>query len=240
MTGPARSRRPRPRRDAPQNDLPPLDPPSQDPPSLDARSLRSASATLADADPALAAVHRRLGPPPLWGRPPTYGTLVRIVLEQNVSLASAKSTFDRLGEACQFRVNAKRVLRLGEPGLRRIGFSRQKAGYTVALAEQVRGRRLGIASLRGLSDDDVLERLTSHRGVGRWTAEIFLLMALRRPDVFPLGDLALVKGACELDGREYPDRESLETRAERWRPYRSVAARMIWQLYLDNRRRKLP
>ncbi len=221
MSGPARSRRP-------------------DPQPLDPRSLRTAAASLADADPALAGIYGRLGPPPLWGRPPTYGTLVRIILEQNVSLAAAKSTFDRLGDACQSRINAKRVLRLGEPGLRRIGFSRQKAGYTLALAEQVRRRRLVIASLRGLPDEDILERLIAHRGVGRWTAEIFLLMALRRPDVFPLGDLALVKGMCELDGREYADHETLEARADRWRPYRSVAARMIWQLYLDNRQRKVP
>lgn len=207
--------------------------------ALDRETLRRTAEQLAGSDPALRRVLRQLGPPPMWGRPANYGTIVRIILEQNVSLAAAKSTFNRLRAACGRSVTAAAVLRLGPDRLRELGFSRQKTRYTVTLAEDVRTGRFPIAPLRRLADDEVRQRITSRLGLGDWTADIFLLMALRRPDVFPLGDLALLKGLGELDGTEYASGEEVLRRADRWRPYRAVAARMIWQLYLHNRGRKL-
>ena len=207
-------------------------------PLVDRATLDRLARELADRDPSLGRILSALGPPPLWRRPATYATLVRIVLEQNVSGASAKSTYDRLLDACGGRVTAKAVLGdVGEAGLRQIGFSRQKAGYATGLARAVRDRRLPIGRLGRLTDDQVRETLTPFRGIGDWTVDIFLLMALRRPDVFPGGDLAVRKGMETLDGTDYSDRQAMRRRADRWRPYRSVACRMVWQFYLHGRRR---
>ena len=204
-------------------------------PALDRDSLRTAAEKLARIDPHLCDVHRRFGTPPLWKRPATFATLVRIILEQQVSLASAKSTFDRLASACGSRVTAAEVAGIGETRLRELGFSRQKARYTIALADDVQRKRFRIGSLRRQGDAEVRRRITERLGLGNWSADVFLLMALGRHDVFPVGDLALVKGLGELDGGRYETKEDALARAERWRPYRSVATRMVWQLYLRNR-----
>lgn len=207
--------------------------------TLSRESLRQAAGTLAAGDASLRRVLESLGPPPMWGRPVSFATFVRIVLEQNVSLASAKHTFERLRTHGGGSVTAANVLELGESGLRPLGFSRQKARYVVLLADEVRRRRFPIRRLRSLPDPEVRAEITSRLGLGAWTADIFLLMALRRPDVFPVGDLALVKGLRELDGGAYDATAAVVERAEAWRPYRSVAARMIWQLYLHNRNQSL-
>lgn len=199
---------------------------------LDKTSLHRAAKQLAKIDPALAQVYDELGPPPLWKRPATFATFVRIILEQQVSLASAKSTFDKLRASCEGSVTAANVSKLGNDSLREIGFSRQKARYTLALAEDVRTRRFQIGSLRHKSDDDARCLITSRLGLGDWSADVFLLMALMRQDLFPVGDLALIKGMTSLDGGDYSTSELALVRAESWRPLRSVASRMIWQWYL--------
>lgn len=191
-------------------------------------------------DPHLAAVHDRLGPPPLWKRPATLATLIRIILEQQVSLASAKSTFDKLKSACGGQVVAPEILNLGDDGLRSLGFSRQKSRYTIALAQDVVDKTFRVGSLRHQSDDVVRATITARLGLGDWSADVFLMMALLRDDIFPTGDLALVKGLRELDGGDYDSKEKLIARAEPWRPYRSTATRMVWQSYLDQRNQVVP
>lgn len=171
----------------------------------------------------------------MWGRPPTYATFVRIILEQFVSLASARKTFERTIQACGNSLTARRLLELGEPGLRSIGFSRQKASYALCLAEQIRARKFSVTKLQRLTDREVRLVITAQRGLGNWSADVYLLMALKRPDVFPPGDLALIKGLQELDGGSYESHDSVTRRSEAWAPFRSVAARMVWQLYLFNR-----
>ncbi|TWU60313.1 DNA-3-methyladenine glycosylase [Rubripirellula tenax] len=161
---------------------------------------------------------------------------MRIILEQQVSLASAKSTFDRLAAACDGSVTASRVQELGYDDLRSIGFSRQKARYAIALADDVIATRIRLRSLRHATDDEVRQAITARLGLGDWSADVFMMMALGRPDILPIGDLALVKGIAELDGIDYPDKSSIIRRAEPWQPYRSVATRMVWQNYLDRRK----
>lgn len=202
--------------------------------------MSPAVAHLIAVDPHLAAVHDRLGPPPLWKRPATLATLVRIILEQQVSLASAKSTFDKFTSACGGRVMATEILRLGDDRLRDLGFSRQKSRYTIALAQAVADKHFRIGSLRHQSDDDVRAAITARLGLGDWSADVFLMMALLREDIFPTGDLALVRGLQELDGGDYDTKEKLIARAEPWRPYRSTATRMIWQSYLNKRNQVAP
>ncbi|WP_144059907.1 DNA-3-methyladenine glycosylase family protein [Rhodopirellula sallentina] len=183
------------------------------------------------------AVRKKVGEPLPWTRPPTFATLTRIILEQQVSLASAKSTFDRLKTQCGGLVNAKRILRLTDEDLRGCGLSRQKARYVNLLAEDVRLRKFSISALARMNNEAVRESITARMGLGNWTADIFLLMALRREDILPIGDLALVKGIQELDPAVGSSVEEIVERAEIWRPYRSAATKMIWTLYLFNRKR---
>ncbi|HSD50681.1 MAG TPA: DNA-3-methyladenine glycosylase 2 family protein, partial [Candidatus Methylomirabilis sp.] len=157
---------------------------------LDRQRLATAVRALARRDPALRAVVRRHGPPPLWARPGTFATLLKIILEQQVSLASARAMFARLQEAMR-TVSPESVLILGPQGLRRLGLTRQKASYVYGLAERIRAGELYLAGLARMSDAEAREALLRVRGIGPWTADIYLVMALGRPDVWPAGDLAL-------------------------------------------------
>jgi DNA-3-methyladenine glycosylase II len=170
------------------------------PATLDRASLLTAVRRLARRDPALGRIVRRHGPPPLWARPRGFSTLLRIILEQQVSLASARAMFTRLGAALP-AVTPETVLGIGRPGLQALGFTRQKASYACALAERVADGTLALARLARLPDEEARARLMEVPGIGPWTADIYLLMALRRPDVWPPGDLAGQHrlGLAELD-----------------------------------------
>ena len=204
---------------------------------LTRRTLLSGVRALAIADPALAASVERFGPPPLWARDPSYATLVHLVLEQQVSLASAQAAFDRLAVALAGTVEPSAFLGLSDADLRAIGFSRQKAGYARDLAGAL-ADGFDLEGLAGLSDDEVRTNLMRLRGIGRWTADIYLIMCLRRPDVWPHGDQALATAAREL--LELPARptfDELQIRARSWRPHRATAARILWHHYLSVRGR---
>ena len=186
---------------------------------------------LAERDDDLAKLYRRYGVPPLWSREPGFATLVQIVLEQQVSLASARAVFTRLNDAVPVLTPGS-FLALGED-LKRFGFSRQKARYCRELAQRVNEGLLDLKSLEQLDDDSVRKRLTEVRGIGRWTAEIYLLMALNRPDAWPAGDLAVAKAVQQIKGlKEVPQGGELEEISEGWRPWRALAARLLWQHYL--------
>jgi DNA-3-methyladenine glycosylase II len=198
---------------------------------LTVRTLRSAARRIAEGDPALGASYDRFGPPPMWARDPSFATLVHLILEQQVSLASAQAAFDRLAGTLG-AVEPAAFLALDDPELRAIGFSRQKAGYArdlaVALADG-----FDLAGLASLPDDEVRANLTALRGIGRWTADVYLTMCLLRPDVWPHGDQALATASMEVFGsRQRPTFTQLGETAERWRPFRAVAARMLWHHYL--------
>lgn len=199
---------------------------------LTRRTLLSAVRGLTHADPALAASVERFGPPPLWAREPTYATLVHLILEQQVSLASARAAFDRLEVALASGVEPRAFLELSDAELRAIGFSRQKAGYARDLAAAL-ADGFDLEGLADLPDEEVRSSLMRLRGIGRWTADIYLIMCLRRPDVWPHGDQALATAALEL--LELPTRptfDALELRARSWRPHRATAARILWHHYL--------
>jgi DNA-3-methyladenine glycosylase II len=171
----------------------------------------------------------------LWQRATGFRTLVHIILEQQVSLSSAKSMLLRLEAAIQ-PFTPERFLELGEDYLRGLGVTRQKSAYLLGLSESVVTGRLNFRELSRLSDDQVLVRLTEIKGIGLWSANIYLLMAMRRADIWPTGDLALAVAVRELKGLAgRPSPEQLEQIAEQWRPYRAVAARMLWQYYLGRK-----
>jgi DNA-3-methyladenine glycosylase II len=200
------------------------------------RSLAAALRTLAHGDRALAASLERFGPPPLWAREPSYATLVHLILEQQVSLASALAAFSRLQNALG-EVTPPAFLTLDDAALRTIGFSRHKAGYAREMALALLDG-FDLAELDRLSDDEARARLLRLRGVGRWTADVYLTMCLLRPDVWPSGDLALAIGTTELLGLpSRPADDELHAIAERWRPFRAVAARIVWNHYLGVRGR---
>lgn len=200
--------------------------------TLTPHSLADAARRLAADDPALGASVARWGPPPLWGREPGFPALVHLVLEQQVSLASAQAAFDRLAAALGGALTPAGLLRLTDDELRAIGFSLQKAGYARGLATAVLDG-FDVAGLAALEDAEVRIALTSMKGVGRWTADVYLTMCLLRPDAWPHGDLALATSAQAVLGLpERPSYDALEDRAAAWRPYRGVAARILWHDYL--------
>jgi DNA-3-methyladenine glycosylase II len=204
---------------------------------LTRRTLLSAVRTLSNADPALAASVDRFGPPPLWAREPSYATLVLLILEQQVSLASARAAFDRLEAALAGTIEPRAFLELSDSDLRAIGFSRQKTGYARDLAGAL-ADGFDLERLAELPDEEVRSSLMRLRGIGRWTADIYLIMCLRRPDVWPHGDQALATAARELlELPARPNFEALEIRARSWRPYRATAARILWHHYLSVRGR---
>lgn len=198
--------------------------------------LALAAHELAAADPDLGGILARHGPPPLWAREPGFATLVAIILEQQVSLSSGAAALARLEQAAG-AIDPASVSALGEARAREAGLTRQKARYVVGLAERVVDGRLDPDVLAAASDDEVRARLVEVPGIGRWTADIYLLMALGRPDVWPDGDLALataMRRAKSLD--VLPDAASQRATAEAWRPWRAVAARLLWQAYLAGER----
>jgi len=210
------------------------------PRQLTHRSLLSATRRLAVRDPDLAVVVDTYGPPPLWAREPGFHTLIHIILEQQVSLASAKAAYGRL-IAATGRLVPERFLELNDADLKTIGFSRQKAAYGRGLADAMLDGRIDLARLETLDDDQVKVELTAIKGIGPWTADIYLLMVLRRPDTWPSGDLALASAVQRVKRmRKAPTPMKLEHIGKAWQPWRAVAARILWHYYLSNPRQQAP
>jgi DNA-3-methyladenine glycosylase II len=202
---------------------------------LDERSLGEAADRLATSDLRLGRLLERNGTPPLWGRDPGFATMVRLILEQQVSLASAAAAFDRLEKAIGI-VTPHAFLTLDDDHLRRIGFSRQKTGYVRDLAAGVAAGEFGFDVLGELDSAAARSALLEIRGVGPWTADCYLLFALRRPDAWPPGDRALLVSLGRALGRDdVPGSDEAVEIAEGWRPFRSVAARLLWHDYLGGR-----
>lgn len=201
--------------------------------ALTPRILMRGARELSDRDADLGRILSNFGPPPMWPREPGFSTLIHIILEQQVSLASAQAAHNRLLAAAS-PLTPERFLKLNEVKLKQIGFSRQKTKYGYELARAIKTGQLDLDALHSMDDDAVRETLIQIRGIGRWTADVYLLMVLRRPDIWPVGDLALavaVQHAKRLPTR--PSIEELEAIGKAWRPWRAVAARMLWHFYLS-------
>jgi len=203
---------------------------------LTQRSLAVACAELSKADPILGRSYELYGTPPLWARKPGFATLLQIILEQQVSLASAKACYDKLAKRVA-SVTPEKLLASTDAELKRDGFSRQKTAYARHLSEAILEKRVDLERLNLLDDVQVKHELIKLKGVGEWTSDIYLLMALCRPDVMPKGDIALHTAWHKLSGEPKPHADGFLEIATRWQPYRSVAARMLWHFYLSERRK---
>ncbi len=201
--------------------------------ALDRQGLIRGIDVLCARDADLARLFESMGPPPLWPREPGFPTLVRLILEQQVSLASAEAAFNRL-LALVAELTPASFLTLTDTALKTAGFSRQKTRYCRGLAEGLAGGALDLETLSQLDDEEVLAVLTRVKGIGPWTAQNYMLMALRRADAWPAGDLALAVAVQRVKGLETrPDTAALIEIGEAWRPWRAVAARMLWHYYLN-------
>ncbi len=204
----------------------------------DTRAFKDAIAALVVRDADLEKLVARDGEPPMWRRKPGFATLVHIILEQQVSLASAQAAFDRLNAAVT-TLSPAAFLQLGDEELKEVGFSRQKTRYVRGLSESLLRGTLCLDDLSLLDDDAVRANLTQLKGIGRWTADIYLLMALGRLDVWPGGDLALVKSIRQV--KQLPataTADDLALIASTWQPWRSVAACILWNHYLIHMNRR--
>jgi len=200
---------------------------------LTINGLAEAAKLLAKRDRHLASIYNRFGPPPMWARRTGFPTLLRIVLEQQVSLVSARAMFERLKTNIS-PFTPEQFTESGEVCLRSLGMTRQKAHYAIQVADAFTNGNL--KHVVRMSDDEAHATLLQIKGVGPWTANIYLLMALKRPDIWPDGDVALASAVMKLRNLDHrPSFVELARLAEAWRPYRSVAARMLWQYYLAER-----
>jgi DNA-3-methyladenine glycosylase II len=192
------------------------------------------SRELSSIDKHLGRVVSVYGTPPLWDRPQGFQTLLQIILEQQVSLASAKACYDKLC-ARLGNITPKRLLTLDDAEMKAVGFSRQKTTYARHLADALVNKTIDLDVLTSKTDLEVKSELMQLKGVGEWTSDIYLLMALLRPDIMPKGDIALHTAWHKLSGEPRPSSDEFLEISQRWRPYRSVAARLLWHYYLSER-----
>jgi DNA-3-methyladenine glycosylase II len=204
---------------------------------LEDESFVAYARELAQRDPAIGAVVEAYGLPMFWRRPASFATLVLLVVEQQVSLASAKAVFDRLMAA--LGTVTPETLALASPDLLgQVGLTRQKQRYVQLLANAVLDGTFDLGGLAALPDSEARQQLLALTGIGPWTADVYLLSALGRPDMWPVGDRALQVGVGEVLGHEVvPTPVELEALGEPWRPVRAVAARLVWHAYLSRRGR---
>ena len=201
---------------------------------LDHDALARGVRLLARRDPDLRRVVKRFGAPPMWERESGFSTLLHIILEQQVSLASARAAHNKLLELAS-PLTPERFLQLDDTTLKTVGFSRQKTAYGRNLAQSIVDGILNLNALTAMDDASVRSELIKIKGIGRWTADIYLLMVLRRPDVWPTGDLALAVAAQRVKNLPVrPTDEQLVEMSVRWRPWRAVAARILWHYYLSD------
>ncbi|PAW92808.1 3-methyladenine DNA glycosylase [Mucilaginibacter sp. MD40] len=190
---------------------------------------------LRDAD--LANIIHLYGYPPYWSRPNTFESLVHIILEQQVSLASALSALnklrDRLGE-----VTPARILLLTDAEMRECYCSRQKTTYIRYLAEAILAGTINLNAFEEMNDEDIRAQLTALKGIGNWTVDVYLMFVLHHTDILPLGDLAIVNAIKNLKtlSKDTP-REQLLLIADDWKPYRTIASMLLWHFYLSVRKK---
>ncbi|MBT3907065.1 MAG: DNA-3-methyladenine glycosylase 2 family protein [Rhodospirillaceae bacterium] len=198
---------------------------------ITSRNLPAKLAQLADLDKDFARAYAVAGVPQIRSRPLGFATLLKVICAQQISTAAAGAIMARL-EAAVSPLTAEGLLAGSDTDLRTLGLSRQKIEYGKALARAVSDGKLNFRKIHRMEDEAVIEELTKIKGIGRWSAEIYLLFALRRPDIWPVDDLAVVVAMQRIKGlSERPRRKEMMALAENWRPLRSVAARLCWHYY---------
>jgi len=185
----------------------------------------------------LAEAVSRWGNPPFWVHAPRFPGMVIAILSQQVSLESAKATYIKLENIID-SINPENFLSIDDNTLREIGFSRQKASYIRGVAQKIMLGKFDLKDLGSMDNNQAQKRLMEEKGIGPWTADTYLLFSLRRSDAWPSGDLALAKAIRELRGlASIPSYDEVDKIADRWKPWRAVAARILWHHYLNERGR---
>ena len=190
---------------------------------------------LAEKDADLKKIIDDYGLPPMWSRPAVFQTLVLTILEQQVSLASAYAAFKKLKEKTGF-VTPIKILALRDAELKACYFSRQKIIYVRALANAIVSKKISLRKLSQSTNDEIREILKQVKGIGDWTVDVYLIHALQRSDLFPLGDIALVNSLKHV--KQLPavvTKEEMLAVAEIWRPYRTVASMLLWHAYIERK-----
>ncbi|MCB0775040.1 MAG: DNA-3-methyladenine glycosylase 2 family protein, partial [Chitinophagaceae bacterium] len=183
-------------------------------------------------DKDLRGIIKEHGYPPMWIRPNTFQSLILSILEQQVSLASAYAAFKKLKERIGY-VTPQKILSLSDKELRNCYFSRQKIVYARELANTIVSGKINLRKLALLSDDEIRIQMIEIKGIGHWTIDVYLMHALQRTDLFPLGDIALVNSLKEV--KQLPkdiSKEEMLAIAEPWRPYRTIASMILWHDYI--------
>jgi DNA-3-methyladenine glycosylase II len=188
---------------------------------------------LAAQDPDLAAIIKAHGYPPFWSRPNTFETLVHIILEQQVSLASALSALNKLKERLQ-ELTPERLLLLTDEEMRVCYVSRQKNSYIKHLAEALQSGQLNLTELEDMPDNEVRAKLVALKGIGNWTADVYLMFVLQHADIFPVGDLAAVNAMKRVKNLPADTtKEQMIELAMQWQPNRTIATMLLWHYYLS-------
>ncbi len=203
-------------------------------------NFRDICDTLAAGDTDLTAIIDAHGYPPMWNRPNTFETLIHIILEQQVSLASALAALNKLRAKLGSPVTPEGLLSLTDEELKACYFSRQKTTYARHLAKALQSGELDLAALETLPDHEVRARLTALKGIGDWTVDVYLIFVLQRADIFPLGDLAAVNALKRI--KKIPkdtSRDQLLTMISNWQPHRTIATMLLWHYYLSAPRTSL-
>ena len=202
---------------------------------LNNKNLKVAVKRLCKIDKDLRSIYKTDGDPPLWERKPGFATLIKIILEQQVSLASAKAINEKLLKYIK-PFTPEKFIDIRISGLRNLGVTRQKSSYCINLAKALNSGDISLMQLNKMNDKDAKHYLMKIKGVGNWTADIYLLMALCRPDIWPNGDIALAKAMKKIKRLRYLPAHNKQIKiAEKWKPIRAVAARMLWQHYIMNK-----
>jgi len=190
-------------------------------------------------DKDLRKIVKQHGYPPMWTRPAGFQTLILFILEQQVSLASAYAAFKKLKERVGY-VTPSKILSLTDAELRSCYFSRQKIVYARELANAIQSKQLRLKRFSDAHEDEVRIELKKIKGIGDWTVDVYLMHALQRSDLFPLGDIALVNSLKETKKLHvHTTKEDMLAIAESWRPYRTIASMILWHSYIQKRGIKL-
>jgi len=207
--------------------------------TFDSANFKKICNKLCRIDKDLHAIIREYGHPPMWTRPATFQTLILFILEQQVSLASAYAAFKKLKEKVGYVTPAK-ILSLTDEELRSCYFSRQKIIYARELAKAVQSKQLRLNKIAISHEDEIRLELKKIKGIGDWTVDVYLMHALQRTDLFPLGDIALVNSLKEIKQlHKHTTKEDMLSIAESWRPYRTIASMILWHAYIKKRNIKL-